>query len=122
MKRSAIAIVGATLCITLVVRTVHAQWVVYDPTNYAEAVAAYEQLLQQYQFLLAQAHRLPLDIASRYRGYSTDWNRHDPAGLLYAQPLVSALNQGDTAGTGYRSVTDPLDVPADVAGRMSPEM
>ena len=44
MKRSAIAILGATLCATLVVSTVHAQWVVYDPTNYAEAVAAYEQL------------------------------------------------------------------------------
>src|ERR1043166_675400 len=122
MKRSTIAILGATLCATLVVRTVHAQWVVYDPTNYAEAVAAYEQLLQQYQFLLGQAHRLPIDMGSRYRGYSTDWNRHDPAGLLYAQRLVPALNQGDAAGAGYRAVTDPLDVPGDVAGRMSPEM
>src|SRR5436305_1105732 len=121
MKRSAIAIVGATLCITLVVRTVHAQWVVYDPTNYAEAVAAYEQLLQQYQFLRAQAHRLPLDMASRYRGYSTAWNRHDPAGVLYAQSLVSALNQGDASGAGYRAVTDPLDVPGSVADRMSIE-
>ena len=122
MKRSALAILGATLCAALVMRTVHAQWVVYDPTNYAEAVAAYEQLLQQYQFLLAQAHRLPIDMASRYRGYSSDWNRHDPAGLLYAQPLVSALNQGDTAGAGYRAATDPLDVPGGVTGRMSPEM
>src|SRR5207253_9471143 len=122
MKRSAIAILGAILCATLVVKTVHAQWVVYDPTNYAEAVAAYEQLLQQYQFLLAQAHRLPVDMASRYRGYSTNWNRHDAAGLLYTQPLVSALNQGDTSGAGYRAVTDPLDVPGDVAGGTSPEM
>ena len=40
MKRSTIAILSTTLCATLVVRTVHAQWVVYDPTNYAEAVAA----------------------------------------------------------------------------------
>ena len=122
MKRTANAILGATLCATLVVRTVHAQWVVYDPTNYAEAVAAYEQLLQQYQFLLAQAHRLPLDMASRYHGSSTDWNRHDSTGLLYAQPLVSALNQGDTSGAGYRAVTDPLDVPGSVADRMSTEM
>lgn len=122
MKRSIIAILGTALCALLVVRTVHAQWVVYDPTNYAEAVAAYEQLLQQYQFLLAQAHRLPIDMASRYQGYSTDWTRHDPAGLLYAQPLVSALNQGDASGAGYRAVTDPLDVPGDVAGRMSPDI
>jgi len=122
MKRSMILLAGATTCATLLVGTVHAQWVVYDPTNYVEAVAAYEQLLQQYQFLLAQARRLPIDIGSRYRGYSTDWTRHDPAGLVYAQPLVSALNQGDVSGAGYRAVSDPLDVPGDIATKMSPDL
>jgi hypothetical protein len=107
---------------TLLVATLEAQWVVYDPTNYAEAVVQYEQLVQQYQFLLAQARRLPVDIAARYRGYAIDWTRHDGLGVLYAEPLMAALNQGDATGAGYRAVTDPLDVPGDAAGRMSPDL
>jgi hypothetical protein len=102
--------------------TAQAQWVVYDPSNYAEAVVQYEQLVQQYQFLLAQARRVPVDIASRYRGYAIDWTRHDGVGVLYAAPLMTALNQGDAVGAAYRAVSDPLDVPGDIAGRMSPEL
>src|SRR5204862_6295288 len=70
----------------------------------------------------APPHGWHSERASRYRGYSTAWNRHDPAGVLYAQSLVSALNQGDASGAGYRAVTDPLDVPGSVADRMSIEM
>jgi len=99
-----------------------AQFVVYDPTNYAEAVAEFEQLLQQYQFLLAQAKRVPVDIETRYHGYSLDWTFHDPSGVLFAQPLVSALNEGDTSGTAYRTLSDPLDIPPDAWGSMPLDM
>jgi len=122
MTRLTTILTATTVCAAILVTTAYAQWVVYDPTNYAEAVAEFEQLVQQYQFLLAQARRLPIDMASRYRGYSTDWTRHDAAGFLFAQPLVSALNQGDTLGVGYRAVTDPLDTPGDIAARMSPDL
>ena len=98
MTRLTTILTATTVCAAIFVTTAYAQWVVYDPTNYAEAVAEFEQLVQQYQFLLAQARRLPIDMASRYRGYSSDWTRHDAAGFLFAQPLVTALNQGDTIG------------------------
>ena len=122
MRRAALGWSLITLIAVVSASTVHAQWVVYDPSNYIEAVAAYEQLLKQYQFLLAQARRLPIDLASRYRGYSTDWTRHDPTGLVFVQPLLAALNQGDTPGAGYRAVTDALDVPGDIAARMAPDL
>ena len=118
LTRWALAGVGCAV----LAATAHAQWVVYDPSNYAEALAEYEQLVQQYQFLLAQSRRVPVDIGSRYRGYSIDWTTHNAAGVLYAQPLMNALNQGDAAGTGYRAVSDPLDVPGDVTSRMSPDL
>src|SRR5262252_9507385 len=100
MTRLATMLTAVTIGAAIFVTTVSAQWVVYDPTNYAEAVAEFEQLVQQYQFLPAQARRLPIDMASRYRGYSADWTRHDAAGFLFAQPLVAALNQGDAIGAG----------------------
>jgi hypothetical protein len=56
--------VGAiTLALALAVVTVplKAQFVVYDPTNYIEAVLQYEQLIRHYEFLIQQAKRVPVD-------------------------------------------------------------
>lgn len=122
MKRLMLTLGAVGVAVAFVVSPLRAQFVVYDPSNYFEAVAEYEQLIQQYRFLLAQAHRVPVDIESRYHGYSLDWTLHDLAGLLYAQPLLNALNQGDAPGTGYRAVSDPLDTPTDVVGRMPTDM
>jgi hypothetical protein len=99
-----------------------AQWVVYDPTNYAQAVAQYEQLLQQYEFLIQQARRLPIDLGARYHADSLAWTSYDPSGLLYARTLLAALNAGDATGTGYRDTVQPLDVPTDVAAHMPADM
>jgi len=63
MTRLTTILTATTVCAAILVTTAYAQWVVYDPTNYAEAVAEFEQLVQQYQFLLAQARRLPIDMA-----------------------------------------------------------
>jgi len=118
--------VGAiTLALALAVVTVplHAQFVVYDPMNYIEAIFQYEQMFQQYEFLIQQARRLPVDLATRYHAHSLDWTYHDlTAGLLYAQPLLTALNQGDVTGSAYRGVIDPLDLPTDALARMPAEM
>jgi len=98
---------------------VTAQFVVYDPSNYLEAVAQYEQMLQHYQFLLKQARRVPVDIASRYHAHSIDWMNHGiGADLQYVGPLLAALNNGDPSGAAYRAVVDPVDVPIDVYVRM----
>ena len=91
---------------------VQAQFTVYDPANYAQAVIQVQQLIRQYEFLLAQARRVPVDIATRYHGYSLEWTLHELARLQYAQPLITALNEGDVPGSGYRAVTDSLDLPA----------
>jgi hypothetical protein len=110
-----------TLALALAVVTVplKAQLAVYDPANYFEAVAEYEQLLQQYEFLIQQAKRVPVDIETRYHAYSLDWTYHDlNSSLLYAQALLRALNEGDATGAAYRGVVDPLDIPTDVLGRM----
>ena len=122
MMRRLVLLVLVGLVVVALVRPLTAQWVVYDPTNYAEAVAEVEQLIRQYEFLIAQAARVPVDIETRYHGYSLDWTFHDPSGLLYAQTLASALNQGDATGSAYRGVSDPLDVPADAWGHMSTDL
>jgi hypothetical protein len=69
-----------------------AQWVVHDPVNYVQALARYAQAVQQYEFLLRQAKRLPSDVVSRYRAPEMPWRPHEiaaPAGGL--DPLDHAL-------------------------------
>jgi hypothetical protein len=85
-----------------------AQWVVYDPTNYAEAVATLQQLVQQYQHLVQQARQLPVNLASRYRAPTLPWPSHTTV-ADYATPLLTALNQGDPIGTQYARTIAPLD-------------
>ena len=120
LRVSAISLVLALAIVTVPLK---AQLAVYDPANYLEAVAQYEQLIRQYEFLIQQAKRVPVDLATRYHAHSVDWTYHDlTAGLLYAQPVLAALNEGDVTGAAYRGVIDPLDVPTDVLGRMPAEM
>jgi hypothetical protein len=120
LRVSAISLVLALAIVTVPLK---AQLAVYDPANYLEAVAQYEQLIRQYEFLIQQAKRVPVDLESRYHAHSIDWTYHDlTAGLLYAQPVLAALNEGDVTGAAYRGVIDPLDVPTDVLGRMPAEM
>ena len=115
--------VGAiTVALVVFALTLNAQLVVYDPTNYIEAVAQYEQLIRQYEFLIQQARHVPVDVESRYHAYSLEWTYHDPAGLLYAQRLLAALNTGDVTGAAYRGTVRPLDAPTDVIGRMPADM
>jgi hypothetical protein len=112
----------AAVALTIVTVPVHAQLVVYDPANYVEAIAQYEQLLLHYEFLLQQARRVPVDLATRYHAYSRDWTSHGLAGLVYAQPLLAALNEGDVTGAAYRAAVHPLDLPTDVLQRMPATM
>lgn len=124
--KSSLARIGAlsaALALAVVTTPLDAQFVVYDPTNYVEAVLQYEQLIRQYELLIQQAKRVPVDLATRYHAHSLEWTTHDlSADFLYARRLVMALNEGDTAGTAYRTVVAPLDVPSDVVGRMPPDM
>jgi hypothetical protein len=118
MKRViAWACVGAVSLILAV--PLRAQLAVFDPANYIEAILQVEQLIKQYEFLLKQARRVPVDIASRYHAHSLDWTLHDlTGGPTYADQLLKALNDGDVSGQAYRGVVDPLDAATDVLGRM----
>lgn len=121
MKRLLIraAAISLALAVVVTVSPLHGQLIVHDPTNYVEAVAQYQQLVQQYQFLLRQARRLPVDLSTKYHAHSLDWTTHDlRAGLLYAQSLLAALNEGDVSGRAYRGGVVALDVPTDVVSRM----
>ena len=89
-------------------RSVSAQWIVHDPANLAQAISTYGELVQQYQLLLQQTRRLPLDLARRYRVPTVPWPSHDTI-TDYAHPLLEALNHGDPAGAGYAQTVVPLE-------------
>ena len=109
MKRW-LAIVTVAAVIFTAERPLHAQLAVYDPINYAQAVTRYLQLLQQYQFWLRQARRLPADMATRYRVPEVTWRTHDlVSGYPFARPILAGLNTGDPTGALYAQVIDRLE-------------
>jgi hypothetical protein len=119
MKRRGFRVAVVALAVALGTTSARAQWVVFDPSNYAEAIAQVQQMIRQYEFWIEQTRRVPVDIASRYHAHSLDWTYHDlTAGTLYAQQMLRALNEGDVAGAAYRGLVDPLDVPTDVMRRL----
>lgn len=82
----------------------------YDPVYYVQAVTRYQQMLQQYQFWLRQARRLPVDMATRYRVPEVLWRTHDSgASFPHAGPILSALNSGDATGALYFRVVHQLE-------------
>src|SRR6188768_539809 len=100
-----------------------AQFVVFDPTNYVQAILQVQQLIKQYLFLIEQARRVPVDIETRYHAHSQDWTFHNlTGGTLYARPLLQALNEGDVSGAAYRGLVAPLDVPTDIVDRLPPAL
>jgi hypothetical protein len=119
MKRRYFRVAAIAVAVALWAPATRAQWVVFDPSNYAEAIAQVQQMIRQYQFWIQQTRRVPVDIASRYHAHSLDWTYHDvTAGALYAQQMLRALNEGDVTGAAYRGLIDPLDVPTDIMGRL----
>jgi hypothetical protein len=119
MKRRYFRLATVAVAVALWTSAARAQWVVFDPSNYAEAIAQVQQMIRQYQFWIEQAQRVPVDIATRYHAHSIDWTFHDlNGGALYAQQMLRALNDGDVTGSAYRALVDPLDVPTDVMGRL----
>lgn len=102
-RRGLVALALTTILVASAAMPARAQifgGIVYDPTNYGNAVLRYQQLQQQltqlittyqqirtqYQLLLKQSQRLPLGLAARYLGIRTPW-----------RPLVSSTTYGTTA-------------------------
>jgi hypothetical protein len=97
--------------------------IVFDPTNYANALARYAQLQQQYAQLVAtyqqlrteylllsqQAQLLPVNMAARYRSQPSVWlplAAADTYGTTAA--WILAANSGPGAVAAYTQATQPL--------------
>ena len=115
LRYSSVAVV--VLAVLLRPMPASAQWVVYDPSNYAEAVATLAQLVQQYQLLLQQTRQLPVNLAARYRVPTLPWPSHNTI-ADYAQPMLLALNQGDPTGTQYAQTITALDPVQAIVGQI----
>src|SRR5438445_3203474 len=116
------------LVLGLCVGTASAQFgfggIVYDPTNYANAVLRYNQLVQQlvqlrqtyqqivnqYNLALRMAQNLQ-NMPARYRGQFSQW-RNVVAPNTYGNTgmWVNGMNTGlpDSVNTGYQQATTPL--------------
>ena len=118
MTRRLVLATATSLILAAAVTPVRAQLfgVVYDPTNYGNAVLRYAQLQQQYtqlvqtyQHLVDQARTVPVDMYSRYRGQATPWqatsasNRSGLSGWW-----VDAANTGGNAQGAYQLATQLL--------------
>ncbi len=127
MKRHVPVALCTLIVIALLSTAVRAQFVVYDPTNYFQALTRYAQLLEQYRFWVAQARRLPVNLAVRYRLPAVRWSTYaNAAATPYAEAMLSALNIGDPTGGLYNVSVDRLDtlddliasVPVDLRPRL----
>src|SRR6266567_8153298 len=104
--------------------------VVFDPTNYKNAVLRYLQLqqqlqqmqqtynlhMQQYQFIVGQARQLQ-NMQDRYRAQFSQWSNLTAGNTLgNTSRWVNGINSGDygTARQGYGQVNKPLGSPAGV--------
>ena len=119
-------ILGLFLVLALSIGTASAQFggVVYDPTNYANAVLRYKQLIQQLAQLrqtytqIVQQYNLAVQMArniqnmpARYRAQFSQW-RNVVAPNTYGNTgmWVNGMNTGlaGTVNTGYQQATTPL--------------
>jgi len=98
-----------TLVVLLASTPSHAQFVVYDPTNYIQALSRYAQMLEQYRFWVKQARRIPVDMAARYRVPEVRWRTHDiDVEFPFARSILTGLNYGDATGSLYKQGVDTL--------------
>lgn len=115
--------------------------IVFDPTNYGEAIRQliqmqqeYMQLVQSYQMLRSQYNQLvwmgrqvPVNMAARYRALATPWT-NSTAGNTYGTTggWITGINTGQNVSAGYSQITERLntyggaldDIPADQQDRI----
>jgi hypothetical protein len=97
--------------------------VVFDPTNYANAllryaemerqlvqlVQTYEQVRTQYELLKYQAQRIPVDMEARYRSKPTPWLSFAAVNTYgTTDTWIRAANNGHDATTAFTQATRPL--------------
>lgn len=119
MKSGRICCFVFSLVALLLPISAHAQFTVFDPTNYANAVQEYEQLRQMYTIanqtrdqiiqaynLAHQMSQMPQNFASRYQSQFSQWtNLSAPNTYGNTSDWINALNLGspNRAATAYTS-------------------
>src|SRR5205085_3196036 len=119
-----------SLLLVVTIRPAFAQFgsgIVFDPTNYKNAVLRYLQLqqqlqqlqqtynlyMQQYQFLRGQAQQLQ-NMVARYRAVFSQWSNLTASNTLGNTAWwLNGINNGDynTAKQGYGQINMPLSTP-----------
>ena len=118
-RRSILVIALASgLAATLAVAPLRAQFggIVYDPTNfgnallrYAELQRQYFQLVQTYQQMEQQATKVPVEMMARYRPTAVPWNLLTAVDRLERiGAWVAAANTGTNIPAAYQLATVPL--------------
>ena len=121
---------GGTLLLLAVVTPASAQFfnIVYDPTNYANAVlrylqlqSQYAQLIQTYQLMVQQARQLG-GMSERYRSVSRPWQ---PLSADHTYDTTAAWIDSVNTGLGmlrsYKLATEPLQDYGDAITRLPPD-
>lgn len=113
------------LGLALTAAPAHAQLVVIDPGNLAQAVAIAQRVQAHYQTLRAQYQTIQrmstgLGGMTRYRMPPLAISRHDPGRWTHAAAWLQGLNSGDAAGSAYATAVVPLLRPAVLPSHLSP--
>jgi hypothetical protein len=111
MKSAKSFLFVAFFCIVVLPLTAHAQFTVFDPTNYANALNEFAQLKQTYTTALQtrdqiissynlafQMSRMPQNLAARYKSDFSQWtNLTAPNTYGNTSAWIDALNLGSPA-------------------------
>lgn len=137
MKNRFIIFVAAALgCAAPVLAVLGVGDIVYDPTNYEEAVRQLVQLQQQYSQLVETYHvienqydemlrmalQVPVNMAARYRGLSAPWLAA-AASNTYGTTAgwISGANTGLGVASGYAAATRELQTYGPALGNIPSE-
>ncbi len=129
-------LMAGVLVVVLAAAPVFAQWVVFDPTNYAAAlerllelqrsytqlVDTYRQIRDEYTHMLWMARQVPVAMTARYRALAPDW-RFSVSTDLYgtAGGWTTAVNTGESAADAYRLATQTLHEYGAALALLSPD-
>jgi hypothetical protein len=107
--------------------------IVFDPTNfqealqqlvqleqqYAQLVATYHMIESQYQQMLRMATQVPVNMGIRYRTVTTPWTGSS-ATNTYGNTLdwITGINTGQHVQSGYSAATEPLGIYGSALGNV----
>ena len=140
-KKFAVFAVIAAACVAPALAIFGVGDIVFDPTNFEEAVQQllqleqqYAQLVQTYQMIRSQydqmiwmARQVPVNMAVRYRALATPWQPSSATNIYGTSGgWIAAINTGVGVSDGYSRATQPLsaygsalgNVPADQQDRV----